>query len=622
VDKNATLKVILERPMPKVGELIDGKYRLEGKIGEGGMATVWRAVQLPLDRPVAVKFLHAVEGPRSEAIMQRFLREAKALAAVQHPNIVQILDFGSTVEKQPFMVMELLEGISLCEHLARTSVISLRELEDIMLPVISGLTAVHDAGIAHRDIKPENIFLNKSGGTMVPKLLDFGVARAVEKAQTGLASAIPTVQGLIVGTPQYMSAEQARGLPDIDKRTDIYSLGVILYESLTGRMPFDAAHFGDLIVMITGGRKVPFHALRPDLGMAFSELVEKAMARDRDVRFPNINEFSKAFREALLDASTRVDPSLMIKPDAVPDGPATPVYLPQAEIQHLQTEIAYSGETFIRKQRRRGVWGWLIAVVILVGLLGMLAFVSFTRTTNSTNKTVATETVGESTVRLSGVPSSARILLDGKVVSSPSITLPKRNQTYTIRVETPGFSDWEVRHNANADGNYEVGISAVSAQQPALTVEPAAPQTSAAPATSASEDNPALQSDETPEAPVQDVPAAEADAETERAQIPREDKPVVRPKPKAAPKPKVVTSAKPKKRATSVKSPAKAKPTREPSKAPPKRKTIFGALDKIDGLPPSTTSLTALDQVFSTTTVLDKNNTLRRPLLTTGKYSS
>ncbi|MGB0680763.1 MAG: serine/threonine-protein kinase, partial [Polyangiales bacterium] len=278
---------------------IAGKYRLEEKIGEGGMATVWRAIQEPLDRPVAIKFLHATGRHDLSEMQQRFLSEAKVAAAVHHRNVVNILDFGTTEVGEPFMVMELLEGESLHARLLRDEPMPLTELIRIVTLTLRGLRAVHDAAIVHRDLKPENIFLVRDADGVFPKLLDFGISRSTRGGLGGLRSAVRTEDGLIIGTPQYMSPEQARGCPDIDKRTDIYAVGVILYEALTGRLPFEAEHPGDLLIKIATGERIPVEVIRPDIRPPLAAVINRALEHDRAQRFPNAQAMQKALQKAV-----------------------------------------------------------------------------------------------------------------------------------------------------------------------------------------------------------------------------------------------------------------------------------------------------------------------------------
>jgi serine/threonine protein kinase len=282
------LSVILER------------YRLDALIGEGGMAGVWRAWDLTLQRQVAVKLLFARDARDEDALVKRFLREARIAASVQHRNVIHIVDFGTTAENQPFMVMELLEGETLAARLRREKRLSVADTVQIANLTLRGLSAVHAAGIIHRDLKPDNVYLKTEGGVVYPKILDFGISRSIEPA-SGSRSALTTRDGVIVGTPEYMSPEQARGVKRLDYRTDLYSMGVMLYEALTGRLPYRSENVGDLIIKIVTGLAPKVHELAPDVPLPLSEVVARAMSRDAGDRFADAN----AMQEALLEAVTR-----------------------------------------------------------------------------------------------------------------------------------------------------------------------------------------------------------------------------------------------------------------------------------------------------------------------------
>ena len=284
---------------PVKGTLVAGRYRLQALIGEGGMARVWRAYDETLARSVAVKFLFVREDRDGQTTIDRFLREARIAAAVRHPNVVDILDFG-TSEGRPYMVMELLEGESLEDRLQREPAMTLEELLRAIAGALDGLAAVHRAGIVHRDLKPSNLFLLQTDDDSPPrpKLLDFGVSRDTDPG-SGRRSALTTTDGYLVGTPEYMSPEQARGLSDIDWRTDLYSVGVILYEGLTGRLPFNAQAVGDLIIEIVGGGAPTVFEVREELGEALSNVVAQAMRIKREERFQSAREMKDALLEAV-----------------------------------------------------------------------------------------------------------------------------------------------------------------------------------------------------------------------------------------------------------------------------------------------------------------------------------
>lgn len=279
------------------GAILNGKYRLIEQIGEGGMATIWRAVQISLDRPVAVKFL-SVSGPSASKYVERFLEEAKVAAAIRHRNVIDIVDFGTSDQGTVYMVLELLQGESLAERMARLPALTLGEIVNIGVLVLSGLQAVHNAGVVHRDLKPENIFLVNDDDGAYPKLLDFGVSKSVDRKE-GRA---PTQEGMLVGTPQYMAPEQARGIRDIDHRIDVWATGVILYEALTGKLPYESENVGDILIKIVSEDAPPITFYRPEVGPELSAVVQRAMTRNRDERYQD----AKEMRAALMDAAARM----------------------------------------------------------------------------------------------------------------------------------------------------------------------------------------------------------------------------------------------------------------------------------------------------------------------------
>ncbi|HEX4355422.1 MAG TPA: serine/threonine-protein kinase, partial [Polyangiales bacterium] len=255
--------------------VLGGKYRLDSLIGEGGMGSVWRACNLALDMPVALKVLRPeVRGTDG---VTRLLREARLEARLQHPGIVRVFDYGETPDKCPYIVMELLQGSNLADLAARHGSFTPNAAVSLLMPALAALRAAHRAGIVHRDLKPENIFLAHAGSHWQPKLLDFGIARL------GEASGRVTLDGALLGSPAYMAPEQARGLADVDARADVWSMCVVLYELIRGEPAFDADdHFAMLRAVI----KQTLPPLRGDAASLWP-ILQRGLAKDRDVRFAN-----------------------------------------------------------------------------------------------------------------------------------------------------------------------------------------------------------------------------------------------------------------------------------------------------------------------------------------------
>jgi eukaryotic-like serine/threonine-protein kinase len=275
---------------PRVGTVL-GRHVLVRLLGEGGMGAVYQARHQDLGRPAALKVLHE-RYARSADVRLRFVREGQAAARVRHPNVVDVYDVG--VEgNEPYLVMELLEGEDLSQTLAREGALSVARTADLLLPVVAAVAAAHDIGVVHRDLKPENIFLSDERGGVRPKVLDFGISKLMDP---GDAQPL-TGTGAFLGTPQYMSPEQAQGAKYIDHRSDQYSLGVILYQCATGRRPIEEPSIYTLIQRIVRGEFPPPRQLSPELPAAFEAVILRAMARDPSERFVSVRALGRALLE-------------------------------------------------------------------------------------------------------------------------------------------------------------------------------------------------------------------------------------------------------------------------------------------------------------------------------------
>ncbi|WP_437599121.1 serine/threonine-protein kinase [Sorangium sp. So ce590] len=276
-----------------LGHVIGDKYGVTAIIGEGGMGAVYEAEHLQIGRLVAVKVMHPRETQKHEAI-SRLEHEARVAGRIGHPNICEVYDMGWLYDGSPYLVMERLHGETLAQRLERCRVVPPSELVDIMLQVLSALVTAHERGIVHRDLKPENIFLSERAGMLpVAKLLDFGISRA--SGMDGMAMDL-TRTGMVMGTPYYMAPEQARGDAELDHRLDLWAVGVILYEALTGQRPFVARNYNALLVQILTLWHRPVTALDPTTPPGLSRLVDRALAKEREERFQSAREFQMALR--------------------------------------------------------------------------------------------------------------------------------------------------------------------------------------------------------------------------------------------------------------------------------------------------------------------------------------
>jgi serine/threonine protein kinase/tetratricopeptide (TPR) repeat protein len=289
-----------------------GSYRIEAKIGAGGMGEVYRAHDAKLDRPVALKMLPS-ELSSDPNRLQRFRGEARAVSLLNHPHILVIHDFGE-LDGRPFIVTEFIEGETLRTHLAGGP-IGVADAVGIATQIASALAAAHARGIIHRDIKPENVMLRPDGYV---KVLDFGLAKMVPQAapttQT-TSELLRTVPGLIAGTPRYMSPEQTRG-EALDPRTDVWSLGVVLYEMLAGRPPFDGRTTADIVASILQSDARPIEMVTPDASPSLCTIVRRALTRDPSDRFPSAHEMHKALGAAgpRLDSRAGPTPDFTVTP--------------------------------------------------------------------------------------------------------------------------------------------------------------------------------------------------------------------------------------------------------------------------------------------------------------------
>jgi len=291
-------------------ELIAGRYELERRLGSGGMAAVFCAYDRRLERRVAVKVLHQ-QWSRDADYLERFRREARAVAQLNHQNIVTVIDRGEW-QGRPFIVFEYIEGETLKQLVARSGPLPSSRALELAIDIGRGLAFAHRHGVVHRDVKPQNVLLVRDGEA---KVTDFGIARSADLDELTLA-------GAIIGTSHYISPEQATGQA-VDERTDVYSLGAVLFELLTGIVPFDGDGFIEVAMRHVTDPVPSVLERRPDAPPRVAAAVARALAKDPNSRFQSMDEFVRALESCLADPGEASDTQILV-----------PVFTPEASLRH------------------------------------------------------------------------------------------------------------------------------------------------------------------------------------------------------------------------------------------------------------------------------------------------
>jgi len=352
------------------GDLLAGKYRVESVLGSGGMGVVVAAVHVELGQRVALKFLlpHALESGEAAS---RFLREARASVKIDSEHVARVLDVGRLENGAPYMVMEYLEGTDLSLH-ARGFSLPIEDAVDFVLQACAAMAVAHAVGIIHRDLKPANLFVTKRpDGSNLLKVLDFGIS----KMSVMDAPAILTNTSAIMGSPLYMSPEQGQSARNVDARTDIWSLGVILYELLTGRPPFPGESLGEVLSAVITRTPQSIRLLRPEVPEGLEQAVLRALQKPVDQRFQNIGELSAALVEfapvrsqvlhdRVSGVMSRAGMSSMPPPPSLPPRASAPPAPSESAPAVSATATNWAGQAKARKKR----FGAPLLVALAVGL--------------------------------------------------------------------------------------------------------------------------------------------------------------------------------------------------------------------------------------------------------------
>ncbi len=293
-------------PENLIGKELLGQFRIVERIGRGGMGEVFKAEQPAMDRLVAIKILHAKLASRKD-LVSRFRREARAMSRLSHPNTARVFLYGQLEESdQLYIVMEYLSGVDLAKLVRRDGPMPVTRATKVMIQVLGALEEAHSVGVIHRDLKPENILLSEQGGIAdFPKVLDFGLAK-VHETRLRPGSMVLTQEGMVFGTPEFMSPEQARG-ETLDARSDVYSVGLIFYELLTGRLPFPKCKPMEYISHHIYTTPIPVTERVPDLKLpkALDAVISRALEKDKKDRYQSAQEFGEALSKTLPQNASR-----------------------------------------------------------------------------------------------------------------------------------------------------------------------------------------------------------------------------------------------------------------------------------------------------------------------------
>jgi serine/threonine protein kinase len=421
----------------KAGQLVDRKYRVLGVLGAGGMGVVVSALHIALDEPVALKFMTIADGRGDTTSRARFLREAKAARRLTSAHVARVFDVGQLPSGEPYIVMELLKGDDLARHLQKHGRLTAADTVRYVLQVCDAIREAHALGIVHRDLKPQNLFLaERPGGDPILKVLDFGIAKSLET--TASDGSLTASQG-VVGSPVYMSPEQLRASKHVDERTDIWSLGVIMFELLSGKVPFVGDSVVELGMRIMTVPAPSLVMLRGEIPAGLADVVQRCLEKEPEKRFPTIDALARALKP-FADASQRGLPFA----DTLDESSSRPA-------PALAPESVRTGGEFARTREggtaspSLGLRTWVALGVIPVALLGVALYPRHEEAPRATPAaTSPSPAVFRVDLRVN--PPSARVRFDGEMASTTPFArdVPRNGRAHSILVEADGFEPMEL----------------------------------------------------------------------------------------------------------------------------------------------------------------------------------
>ncbi|MBW2454752.1 MAG: serine/threonine protein kinase [Deltaproteobacteria bacterium] len=485
-----------------VGQILGERYRISRLLGQGGMGSVFLGRHVVVGKPVAVKILDSSRFAEEDGI-SRLFREAQAAAAIGHPAIIDVHDVGLTPQGDPYLVMEYLEGEDLSDLLKRQDPLSLAAACAVSDPILSALDAAHTKGIVHRDLKPSNIYLALRENELPKvKLIDFGISKFVGATD----HAKLTVSGAVLGTPTYMSPEQARGEEDVDGRTDLYAVGVMLMLMLTGRRPYEASNYNELIFKIVIEPPDLPDAVLDALPENAGAILRRAIAKDPADRYQSATELLEKLRsleawgeraEALEDLASEIvirsrhsrDLELTTGPEATAPTRSQPGHTARGDGLTAEMETRLDGSTSRHQAElplRRPVGLWIAGVIAAVLAGAALAAFWLGGTTSGPadastaqpDSSMASTTAQPDGVAITirGAPSGAKVFYDGAPVALNPFRVKAGETIVPIRVELPGHEPFVTTVVPSEDVTVEVTLAAAPQGETS-----AAPSSSAAP---------------------------------------------------------------------------------------------------------------------------------------------